>query len=168
MSTGTAKDEVSALAPEQVGVGVPRACESVAIGLSSLIHKLGPHSQSWALLQVDINSAFQGIDRTCVLRSTESEAPTLYNFQRLTLTRSAPLYASGRILYSECGVPQGCPMGPVGFSLGIHSTLRHITNHMGLIWNVWYLDDGILVGDPDKIGHALLSWRRSCDKKACT
>ena len=33
--------------------------------------------------------------------------------------------------------------------------VREITEKMGLIWNVWYLDDGLLVGDPDKIGNAL-------------
>jgi hypothetical protein len=26
---------------------------------------------------------------------------------------------------------------------------------MGLMWNVWYLDDGILVGDPARLGVAL-------------
>ena len=38
--TGTAREEISAMAPEQVGVGVPRACESVAIGLNSVINQL--------------------------------------------------------------------------------------------------------------------------------
>jgi hypothetical protein len=90
-----------------------------------------------------------------VLKSCETDAPTLFNFQKLTLSRSVPLYASGRMIYAETGVPQGCPMGPVGFSLGIQPILRDISEKMGLIWNIWYLDDGLLVGDPDKVGIAL-------------
>ena len=155
LSTGAAKEEIAVLGPEQVGVGVPRACESVAIGMTSLINKLGPHSQQWAALLVDVKSAFQGVDRTCVLKSAETDAPTLFNFLSFTLTRSTPLYAGGRIIYSEAGVPQGCPLGPVAFSLGVHPVLWEITAKMSLIWNVWYLDDGLFVGDPDKVGVAL-------------
>ena len=155
LSTAAAKDEISVLAPEQVGVGVPRACETVAIGVTSLVHQLGPHSQQWALLQIDISSAFQGVDRTCVLQGAQSDAPTTFNYQKLTLGRSTPLFTSGRMLYSEAGVPQGCPLGPLGFSLGIQPIIREISQRMGLMWNVWYLDDGILVGDPARLGVAL-------------
>ena len=113
---------------------------------------------------MDVSSAFQGVDRPCVLRTSETDAPTLFNFQRLTLTKSAPLYASGRMLYSEAGVPQGCPMGPVGYSLGVHPVIREVSAKMGLVWNVWYLDDGILVGDPDKVGGALQFLERELKK----
>ena len=83
-----------------------------------------------------------------ILQNAQKDAPNTYNFQRLTLSRSTPLFSSGRILYSESGVPQGCPLGPLGFSLGIQPIIRHISTHMGLMWNVWYLHDGVLVGDP--------------------
>jgi len=155
LSTGVAKRETATMAPHQVGVGVPRACESVAMGLTSLVNHLGPHSQQWAAILIDISSAFQGVDRTAVLKAAGQDTPSLFNYLRFTLSRSSPLYSGGRIIYSEAGVPQGCPLGPAAFSLGIQSLLTHISNCMGLIWNVWYLDDGLLVGDPDKIGLAL-------------
>ena len=78
-----------------------------------------------------MSSAFQGVDRTHVLQNAQTDAPNTYNFQRLTLSRSTPLFSSGRILYSESGVPQGCPLGPLGFSLGIQPIIRHISTHMG-------------------------------------
>ena len=46
---------------------------------------------------------------------------------------------------------KGCPLGPVAFSVAIKDLIRHITAHMGLIWNIWYLDDGLLVGSPEQI-----------------
>ena len=38
-------------------------------------------------------------------------------------------------------------MVAVGFSLGIHSVIEHLQTTPGLLWQTWYLDDGIIVGD---------------------
>jgi hypothetical protein len=155
LSTGVAKEEVSSLTPDQVGVGVPRAVETVGIGFATLLEHFGPHSNSWAMAQIDVQSAYQEVSRLCVLQGARRDTPSLYNFLRLAYTHTAPLYASGRTLYSESVVHQGCPLGPVAFSVAIQDLIRHITAHMGLIWNVWYLDDGLLVGSPENISTAL-------------
>ena len=155
LSTGVAKEEVSFLSPDQVGVGVARAVETVGIGFATLLEHFGPHSNSWAMAQIDVCSAYQEVSRLCVLQGAQRETPSLYNFLRLAYTRTAPLYASGRTLYSESGVHQGCPLGPVAFSVAIQDLIRHVTAHMGLIWNIWYLDDGLLVGSPEQISQAL-------------
>ena len=39
--------------------------------------------------------------------------------------------------------------------MAIQPILRTISKSMGLIRNVWYLDDGLLVGDPVKLVEAL-------------
>jgi hypothetical protein len=48
---------------------------------------------------------------------------------------------------SQTGVHQGCPLGPVGFALGIHSAIERVQTIPGLLWQTWYLDDGIIIGD---------------------
>jgi hypothetical protein len=150
LSTAVAKEEISALAPEQVGVGVSRGAESVALGFSGLLTSLGPHSRAWAGLQVDVSAAFPNVGRQFVLEEALRDAPTLFNSLKFCLSRSSPLFCGDKILYAESGVPQGCPLGPVAFSLAIQPIIRTISDKMGLIWNVWYLDDGLLVGDPEK------------------
>jgi hypothetical protein len=155
LSTGVAKEEVSLLSPEQVGVGVSRGAESVALGFGSLLGCMGPHAKGWAQLQVDVSAAFPTVSRQHVLQETTKDAPSLYNALKFSLSRSSPVYCGDKILYAETGVPQGCPLAPVAFSLAIQPILRTISKSMGLIWNVWYLDDGLMVGDPDKLGEAL-------------
>ena len=155
LNTAVAKEETSALAPEQVGVGVSRGAESVALGFDGLLSCMGPHTKSWAALQVDVSAAFPTVSRQHALQETSTDAPSLYNAVKFCLSRSSPIYCGGKILYAETGVPQGCPLSPVVFSLAIQPIIRTISRSMGLIWNVWYLDDGLLVGDPQKLGDAL-------------
>jgi hypothetical protein len=155
LSTGVAKEEVSLLAPEQVGVGVSRGAESVALGFDSLLGCMGPHAKGWAALQADVSAAFPTVSRQHVLQETTKDAPSLYNALKFSLSKSSPVYCGDKILYAETGVPQGCPLAPVAFGLAIQPILRTISKSMGLIWNVWYLDDGLLVGDPTKLGEAL-------------
>ncbi len=57
---------------------------------------------------------------------------------------------------SCCGVQQGDPLGPLGFTL----TLQHIVDLIqsevpGLSINAWYIDDGTLVGSPNDLLSAL-------------
>ena len=52
---------------------------------------------------------------------------------------------------SEEGVQQGDPLGPAFFALTILTTSRELNNLQLLKWNVWYLDDGILVGPKETL-----------------
>ena len=132
-----------------------RGAESAALGFSGLLRSLGPHSRAWAAIQVDVRAAFPSVGRQFVLEEALRDAPTLFNSLKFCLSRSSPLFCGGRMIYAESGVPQGCPLAPVAFSLAIQPIIREISDKMGLIWNVWYLDDGLLVGDPEKLGMAL-------------
>ena len=93
LSTGVAKEETSALAPEQVGVGVSRGAESVTLGFVSLLACMGPHTQTWASLQVNVSAAFPTVSRQHVLQETATDAPSLYNALKFSLARSSPIYA---------------------------------------------------------------------------
>ena len=50
---------------------------------------------------------------------------------------------------------QGCPLGPLGFALGIHPVISTLRDTAGLFWQSWYLDDGILLGDVQRVQQAL-------------
>jgi hypothetical protein len=46
-------------------------------------------------------------------------------------------------------------MGPVGFSLVLQDVVEKIQSDCGLLWSSWYLDDGILLGQPENIQSAI-------------
>ena len=51
--------------------------------------------------------------------------------------------ANGDLIWSDSGVQQGDPLGPLLFSLAIHD----IAASMNSNFNVWYLDDATIAGD---------------------
>ena len=81
-------------------------------------------------------------------------APSLYNFLRYAYGTSVPLHLGSSLVMSETGTHQGCPLGPVGFALGIQDPLGQLSTQGGLLWNSWYLDDGCLVGTPESLNQA--------------
>ena len=54
----------------------------------------------------------------------------------------------------------GCPLGPAAFALGIHAAVLSLRS-FGLIWSVFYLDDGILVGSVARVNEALMHLQRT-------
>ena len=153
LSMPQARAQVANLAPTQVGVGVRGAAEGVAMGFNNLIRQQGPSGQ-WVALKVDMTNAFNCVDRATMLRNAMALCPSVYNYLRFAYASPAPLFCQGRHLESRAGTHQGCPLGPLGFALGIQPILTTITAHCQLMWNVWYLDDGLLVGEPRKVVEA--------------
>jgi hypothetical protein len=121
------------------------------MGMQSLVDHLGPTS-SWCALKVDMANAFNTVDRTAMLKATLHYTPALYNFLRFAYGLPAPLHINDEVsLLSRTGTHQGCPLGPVGFALAIHPTVERLQKVGGLVWNSWYLDDGLLVGTAEAV-----------------
>ena len=61
-----------------------------------------------------------------------------------------------RLIWSESGVQQGDPLGPVLFCLAIHPLLMRIQEASpALSVNAWYLDDGLAAGQAEDVIRAL-------------
>ena len=112
-------------------------------------------TSNWVSLQVDWRNAFNCMDRTTFLLAAATRSTTLYNYLHYAYATPAPLFVGGTRLVSQCGTHQGCPLGPIGFYLGLASMTERLHKEAGLLWGVWYLDDGVLVGDPVCIQQAL-------------
>ena len=130
--------------PTQVGVAIPAAPEQICHILRQLCHQL-PRDQQY-VLQVDLKNAFNTVRRIDIMRAVQSHCPELSAWCDFTLRSKSPLFCGSDTVSSEEGVQQGDPLGPAFFALTILTTSRELNNLQLLKWNVWYLDDGILVG----------------------
>lgn len=132
-------------------MGVPNACEMVGMGLQQYVDA-NPTDGDWVMLKVDVTNAFNTVAREAVLSGAEKHFPAAFNWLRFCYAQQCPLYCQGQTILSKTGVHQGDPMGPVAFSLAVHDA-----NCGGrpLDWKVFYLDDGILVGNVVDVFHAL-------------
>ena len=54
-------------------------------------------------------------------------------------------------MLSSQGTQQGDPLGPAFFALAIHPILESTAGTPGIDWDVFYLDDGVLVGEADAL-----------------
>ncbi|KAL0879439.1 hypothetical protein ABMA27_003190 [Loxostege sticticalis] len=57
------------------------------------------------------------------------------------------------LILSQVGVQHGDPLGPLLFSLAIHKAISNIQSPL----NVWYLDDGTVGGETDRVKQDLLT-----------
>ena len=125
--------------PVQLGLGTSGGCEA-AIHAARQILSSGTHSHPLVLLKVDYRNAFNSIRRDRFLHVVREKVSCLFPFVWLAYCTSTHLFFGDSIIPSATGVQQSDPLGPVLFSLAIHSLASELVS----TFNVWYLDDGTL------------------------
>ena len=123
LATGPSRQAVHKLAPIQVGVGVAGAAEAVAMTVQGLVSELAS-TNDWVLLKVDLRNAFNCVSRHSLLQGAKALVPSAFSFLSYAYTQEAPLFLGNETLWSRTGTHQGCPLGPLGFALGIHDLVQ--------------------------------------------
>ena len=136
------------------------AAECVAMGLQSVVDSLS-HTADWVILKVDLSNAFNSVQRWAVLKAATAYVPAAYNYLKYAYSQEAPLYVGDVTIPSQKGTHQGCPLGPLGFSLAIQPVIEELTKPGTLLWSTWYLDDGVLVGTAAQVLAALRTLKDS-------
>ena len=143
----TRSPAISLFAPLQLGVSVQGGCEAIVHVTSQLMTSL-QDNQHWTLL-LDFLSAFNSISREAMIVECCRCLPGLSAWMESCYSCHPPLHLGKDVIHSCCGVQQGDPLGPLGFSLTLHPIVEHIKAEVpSLALNAWYLDDGTLVGPP--------------------
>ena len=138
----------------QVGVDVPGGLEAAVHSLHTI---LSTHSSDSSLccLKLDMINAFNECSRTSFLSRCHSDFPELFAWIQWCYCCAGELHFRPHRILSTTGVQQGDPLGPLPFSLVLLDFLSHCHAPDGLCFQLWYLDDGILVGTPSALSSFL-------------
>ena len=138
----------------QVGVGTRGGAEAAVIAVRTALQKGG--GRLWTL-KVDLENAYNSVDRGSILRAVKRYFPEMEAWYRFCYQSPAKLFCEGEVLPFESsqGVQQGDPLGPLLFALGIlHACKKLKAELQADTLSVWYLDDGTIVGEADEVVRA--------------
>jgi hypothetical protein len=87
-------------------------------GCETIIHRINDGLESletWCMLKVDIANAFNSVKRKSFLDQIATIFPKAYNWSKWLYEEKTPLLFANSIIWSETGVQQGDPLGPLLF-----------------------------------------------------
>ena len=135
------REAASSLLPRQIAFCKGGPCETLGMAVQSLVDGL-PGDGDWVLLQIDLQNAFNSVERGAVTAAVSDLFPAAVPWVSQTM-QAAPLLCGQEVLWSRKGVQQGDPLGPLLFALAIHDVVATAPgDHM---LHRWYLHDGVVV-----------------------
>jgi hypothetical protein len=111
-------------------------------------------------LQTDLRNAFNSISRQTMLEEVQANCPDLLPWELVCYGKPSHLFFEGNQISSAGGVQQGDPLGPLFFAVGLQRVLRKLPGD--LMFNVWYLDDGLMVMRNSAVPAALATLWSEC------
>ena len=144
-------------APLQYGVACTAGAEKVIHGVRSCIKE---HwiDDNFTVCKVDMSNALNCMSRQALLEECAVHFPELLPWVGWCYGSQPTLWHPLGQLSSEVGVQQGDPLGPLLFSLVLHKVVSYIAQDrecLPLLFNGWYLDDGVLLGHSQAVHWAL-------------
>ena len=142
-------------APHQLGVGVKGGCEALIHAANTIFNdNTIPLEEKW-VLQIDMENAFNSIDRVSMLKETREHCPQLSAWADYCYGRPSILFFGEHKLSSSSGSQQGDPLSIILFSLVLQPLINRIKDSCpNLRLNGWILDDGTLIGPKDDLQRA--------------
>ena len=141
-------DHILALLPTQLGVGSPGGVEPMVELLEMERDRVMGGEASRKIICLDMSNAFNSISRSVIAEATFRHAPQLYRLTKWAYGEPTPLIlGDGTIIPSSEGVRQGCPLGPLLFSLGLRGKLERMGDLVGGVSDIIssYLDDIMVI-----------------------
>ncbi len=132
-------------APLQVGVSKKGGVEHAFFRLQDVLKDHGANSNLVAMF-LDFSNAFNLCSRQKMFDQVRQICPQIAPWVEFCYHDEPLLFFDDQILFSSLGVQQGDPLGPLLFSLVLHPLIQEIERRFDLNLNIWYLDDGTVVG----------------------
>ena len=160
----TAQNAEDLLAPLQIGVGISGGAEIPG-------HLLRPDfsNPDVVTVQVDLLNAFNLANRDDIVHAVADKLPSLLPYVLMAYQQQSPLViqqadGSHEVLWSEAGVRQGDPMGPLLFALTYQPTPHAAQDHAADAIVTACHDDTYLQGQDDTV---VAGARRIMSRHAC-
>ena len=83
-------------------------------------------SQPLVLLKIDLNNAFNLVERASFLTALPEHAPEASRFTTLAYAAPTPLYFGKHVITSSAGTQQGAPLSMHLFSLALQPLLLEL------------------------------------------
>ena len=112
----------------------------------------------FAVVKVDMRNAFNMVSRQAILDECALHFPELLPWATWCYAAHPLLWHPMGRIFSETGVQQGDPLGPLLFALVLQKILNAIDaddDCIYILYQAWYLDDGTLAGKKSAILRAL-------------
>ena len=139
------------LYPLQLGVGVASGTEAIVHVTRQWLHRFR-HDTSRVLVTIDIENAFNSVDRSAILRHIRRVMPSLAPWADYCYSEPSTLFVDGNTIVSGRGIQQGDPLGPSFFAICMQDAIQRAKEAAeaacpgGLDWTAFYLDDGTVTG----------------------
>ena len=160
----TAQNAADLLAPLQIGVGISGGAEIPG-------HSLRPDfcNPDVVTVQVELQNAFNLANHDDMVHAVADKLPSLLPYVLMAYQQRSPRViqqadGSHEVLWSEAGVRQGDPMGPLLFALTYQPTLHAAQEHAADAIVTACHDDTYLQGEEDAV---VVGARRMMSRHAC-
>ena len=143
--------------PFQFGVACKAGVEKVIHSLRHCMEANWQHGD-FVVFKVDMSNAFNLVSRQVVLEECATFFPELMPWVSWCYGNHTSLFHPLGRIWSQSGVQQGDPLGPMLFALVLHKLILSIEADDGCIdisLEAWYLDDGVIAGDRQAVIRAL-------------
>jgi hypothetical protein len=137
--------EADNLLPYQVSTVSAAGTDILVHGFREKLEQFG-HDPDKVALRVDAANVFNAVSRAEILERVCEHAPPAARFVH-AIYGGQPYVVAGRtLLLSRQGTQQGDPLGMLLFALAIQHLIPCAQSECDLELNLWYADDGTLVG----------------------
>ena len=152
MAFSTSGRAAALLGPLQLGNGMRGGCEALVHSLRAILEDqdIAP-IQKW-LLQVDLENAFNQVDRTRAYQEIRQHFPDISPWVESAYGCQAELLYGDQVILSCLGWHQGDPLASLLFAVAFHPIVIRIKEEVpNLKANIWFLYDGNLMGSREDL-----------------